>query len=84
VEDNAVPVERLAEFVREFRAIVAKHGTRAAYWAHASVGVLHVRPMIDIHDPADRERLRAIAVEVADLARRCGGIMSGEHVANRT
>lgn len=79
VEDNAVPVERLAEFVREFRKIVTRHGTKAAYWAHASVGVLHVRPMIDIHDPEDRERLRAIAVEVADLARACGGIMSGEH-----
>ncbi len=79
VEDNAVPPERLGEFVRKFREIVTRHGTRAAYWAHASVGVLHVRPMIDIHDPADRERLRAIAVEVADLARSCGGIMSGEH-----
>ena len=79
VEDNAVPVERLGEFVREFKEIVKKHGTRAAYWAHASVGVLHVRPMIDLHDPADRERMRAIAVEVADLARACGGIMSGEH-----
>ncbi|HVU64062.1 MAG TPA: FAD-linked oxidase C-terminal domain-containing protein, partial [Phycisphaerales bacterium] len=79
VEDNAVPVERLGEFVREFRKIVARHGTRAAYWAHASVGVLHVRPMINIHDARDRERMRAIAVEVADLARACGGIMSGEH-----
>lgn len=79
VEDNAVPVERLGEFVREFKKIVGRHGTRAAYWAHASVGVLHVRPMVDLHDPADRERMRAIAVEVADLARACGGIMSGEH-----
>ena len=79
VEDNAVPVERLTEFVREFKKIVAKHGTRAAYWAHASVGVLHVRPMIDLHDPEDRARMRAIAVEVADLARSVGGIMSGEH-----
>jgi FAD/FMN-containing dehydrogenase/Fe-S oxidoreductase len=79
VEDNAVPVERLSEFVREFKKIVARHGTKAAYWAHASVGVLHVRPMIDLHDPADRERMRAIAVEVADLARSVGGIMSGEH-----
>lgn len=79
VEDNAVPVERLGEFVREFKKIVERHGTRAAYWAHASVGVLHVRPMIDLHDPADRERMRSIAVEVADLARSCGGIMSGEH-----
>lgn len=79
VEDNAVPVERLGEFVRGFKEIVARHGTRAAYWAHASVGVLHVRPMIDLHDPADRARMVAIAVEVADLARSCGGIMSGEH-----
>lgn len=79
VEDNAVPVERLAEFVREFKKIVGKHGTRAAYWAHASVGVLHIRPMINLHDAADRERMVAIAVEVADLARACGGIMSGEH-----
>jgi Fe-S oxidoreductase len=79
VEDNAVPVERLGEFVREFKKIVGKHGTRAAYWAHASVGVLHVRPMIDLHDPEDRRRMRDIAVEVADLARACGGIMSGEH-----
>ncbi|MBC7833757.1 MAG: FAD-binding protein [Phycisphaerales bacterium] len=79
VEDNAVPVERLGEFVREFKKIVGRHGTRAAFWAHASVGVLHVRPMIDLHDPADRDRMREIAVEVADLARACGGIMSGEH-----
>lgn len=79
VEDNAVPVERLGEFVRGFKQIVARHGTRAAYWAHASVGVLHVRPMIDLHDERDRERMVRIAVEVADLARACGGIMSGEH-----
>ncbi len=79
VEDNAVPVERLVEFVQKFRAIVHKHGTRAAYYAHASVGVLHVRPLIDIHDPMDRERMRRIAVEVADLARSLGGVMSGEH-----
>lgn len=79
VEDNAVPVERLAEFVQGFKQIVGRHGTRAAYWAHASVGVLHVRPMINLHDAADRQRMVDIAVEVADLARACGGIMSGEH-----
>jgi FAD/FMN-containing dehydrogenase/Fe-S oxidoreductase len=79
VEDNAVPVERLSEFVTRFRGIVEKHGTRAAYYAHASVGVLHVRPLIDIHDADDRVRMRAIAVEVADLARELGGVMSGEH-----
>ena len=79
VEDNAVPPERLPEFVRRFRAIVERHGTRAAFYAHASVGVLHDRPMLDIHAAEDRDRLRAIAVEVADLAKDMGGVMSGEH-----
>ncbi|HZW06222.1 MAG TPA: FAD-linked oxidase C-terminal domain-containing protein, partial [Phycisphaerales bacterium] len=53
--------------------------TRAAFWAHASVGVLHVRPMLDPHSEADLERLQRIAVEAADLAKACGGVMSGEH-----
>ncbi|HZW10664.1 MAG TPA: FAD-linked oxidase C-terminal domain-containing protein [Phycisphaerales bacterium] len=79
VEDNAVPVERLAEFVRRFREIVRRHGTYAAFFAHASVGVLHVRPLIDLHDPADRPLMHAIAAEVADLAKELGGVMSGEH-----
>lgn len=79
VEDNAIPVEHLSEFVREFRAIVERHGTRAAYFAHASVGVLHVRPLLDVEDEGDRAHLREIAVEVADLAKRLGGVMSGEH-----
>ncbi|MDX2114012.1 MAG: FAD-linked oxidase C-terminal domain-containing protein [Planctomycetota bacterium] len=79
VEDNAVPVERLAEFVRRFRAIIESRGTRAAFWAHASVGVLHVRPLLDMRDAGDRARMEEIAVEVADLAREMGGVMSGEH-----
>lgn len=79
VEDNAVPVERLGEFVRGFRAIVEGKGTRAAFYAHASVGVLHVRPLLDLRDPEDRQRMEEIAVEVADLASSLGGVMSGEH-----
>ncbi|MBX3389770.1 MAG: FAD-binding oxidoreductase [Phycisphaeraceae bacterium] len=79
IEDNAVPVEHLVEFVHKLRQIVTRHGTRAAYWAHASVGVLHVRPLIDIHDEEDRRRMQAIAVEAADLAKSLGGVMSGEH-----
>ena len=79
VEDNSIPIENLPRFVREFRAIVAKHGTKAAYYAHAGVGVLHVRPMIDLRDPNDRAAMLRIATDVADLARDCGGVMSGEH-----
>ena len=79
VEDNAVPVSRLAEFVRRFRGIVEENGTSAAFYAHASVGVLHVRPLLDLRDDADRARMEHIAVRVADLARELGGVMSGEH-----
>ncbi len=79
VEDNAVPVERLGEFVTRFRDIVTRHGTKAAYWAHASVGVLHVRPLLDVRDEGDRGRMREIAIDVADLAKELGGVMSGEH-----
>ena len=79
VEDNAVPVENLARFVKGFKEIVRKHGTVAAYYAHASVGVLHVRPMVNLHAMADREMMQRIAVDVADLARDLGGVMSGEH-----
>lgn len=79
VEDNAVPVERLGEFVRRFRQIVQEHGTLAAFYAHASVGVLHVRPMLDPRDPQDEQKLHAISVAIADLAKELGGVMSGEH-----
>jgi FAD/FMN-containing dehydrogenase/Fe-S oxidoreductase len=79
VEDNAVPVEHLSAFVKEFRAMVAEHGTIAAYYAHASVGVLHIRPLIDIHTEADRATMRSIAEKAAALARKHGGVMSGEH-----
>lgn len=79
VEDNAVPVQRLGEFVRGFKAIVAQHGTKAAFYAHASVGVLHVRPLLDLRDAGDRAAAVDIAQRVAELARSLGGVMSGEH-----
>lgn len=79
VEDNAVPVERLGEFVRRFRTIVEREGTIASYYAHASVGVLHVRPLLDLRDAKDEEAMHRIASEVADLAIELGGVPSGEH-----
>lgn len=79
VEDTAVDPAKLRGFVREFRAIVERHGTRAAYWAHASVGCLHIRPLVDVRSGEDRERMVAIAEEVADLVVRYGGALSGEH-----
>ncbi len=79
IEDNAVPVERLGEFVTRLRAIIEKHGTRGAFYAHASVGVLHVRPLLNLRSDDDRKAMEGIATEAADLARELGGVMSGEH-----
>lgn len=79
VEDTAVDPRRLPAFVREFRAVVERHGTTAAYYAHASVGCLHIRPLIALDDDADLARLRSIAVDVAELVVRHQGALSGEH-----
>jgi FAD/FMN-containing dehydrogenase/Fe-S oxidoreductase len=79
VEDTAVDPSRLPGFVEEFRAIVARHGTTAAYYAHASVGCLHIRPMVHLKDPADLATMESIASEVAELVARYEGALSGEH-----
>ena len=79
IEDTAVAPARLAAFVKEFKQIVAGYGTTAAYWAHASVGCLHIRPMVDIKSAADRDLMRAIAGDVVELVKRYGGTFSGEH-----
>lgn len=79
VEDVAVNPADLPSFIEEFRALLTEHGTTAAYYAHASVGCLHVRPMIDLRDEHDRERMQRIAEQVTELAMRYGGALSGEH-----
>ena len=84
VEDTAVDPSRLPGFIREFKEILARHGTRASFYAHASVGCLHIRPMLALADPADRERLMQIGREVTDLVVRHGGALSGEHGSGRS
>ena len=79
VEDTAVDPSKLLSFVRDFKAIVTRHGTTAAYYAHASVGCLHIRPLVKVATQADREQITLIAVEVADLVAKYGGALSGEH-----
>ncbi len=79
VEDTAVSPERLPEFVSRFREIVRRHGAEAAYFAHASVGCLHIRPMLSLEDPLDRARVVQIAEEISDLVTEFDGALSGEH-----
>jgi FAD/FMN-containing dehydrogenase/Fe-S oxidoreductase len=79
IEDMAVPPADLPAFVARFRRILDAHGTRAAFYAHASVGCLHIRPLIDLGDPEDVERMTSIATQATDLVMAFGGALSGEH-----
>jgi FAD/FMN-containing dehydrogenase/Fe-S oxidoreductase len=79
VEDTAVAPECLRDYIDEFLAIVARHQTRAGVYAHASVGCLHVRPVINLKTAEGVHTFETIASEVADLVLKYGGSLSGEH-----
>jgi FAD/FMN-containing dehydrogenase/Fe-S oxidoreductase len=79
VEDTAVSPERLPEFVTRFREILHSHGTDGAFYGHASVGCLHIRPVLNLKAPDDVVRMRKIADEVVELVAAHGGSLSGEH-----
>ncbi len=79
VEDTAVPPERLRDYIARFREVVARRGTHAGVYAHASVGCLHVRPVINLKTAAGVAQFEAIANDVADLVLEFGGALSGEH-----
>ncbi len=79
IEDASVPVEHLASYIRRLDASIAEAGARAAYYAHASAGCLHVRPFLNLKDPADVSRMERIAVASMELVREYGGVVSSEH-----
>jgi FAD/FMN-containing dehydrogenase/Fe-S oxidoreductase len=79
VEDCAVPLEHLAEYTAKLTDIFAKHGTRGTWYAHASVGCLHVRPVLNLRLEHDVKAMRAIAEEAFELVRAYKGSHSGEH-----
>ena len=79
VEDTAVSPERLPEYVRRFDSIVKSHNTYAGYYGHASVGCLHIRPMINIKTQSGLRDLVSISDQISDLVLEFNGSMSGEH-----
>lgn len=79
VEDTAVSPEKLPEFVKRFDEIVRSHGTEAGYYGHASVGCLHIRPLINLKVSSGIDKMMAIANEISDLTLEFEGSMSGEH-----
>jgi FAD/FMN-containing dehydrogenase/Fe-S oxidoreductase len=78
IEDCAVPLEHLAAYVERLTQVFARHGTRGTWYAHASVGTLHVRPILDMRRDG-AAKMRAIAEEASELVRGYKGAYSGEH-----
>jgi len=79
VEDTAVAPEKLRDYIDRFIRIVERHDTVAGVYAHASVGCLHVRPVVNLKTAQGVATFEAIANEVADLVLEFGGALSGEH-----
>jgi FAD/FMN-containing dehydrogenase/Fe-S oxidoreductase len=79
VEDTAVAPERLRDYIERFLAIVRSHGTTAGVYAHASVGCLHVRPVVNLKTEEGVRLFEALAHEISDLVLEFGGALSGEH-----
>jgi FAD/FMN-containing dehydrogenase len=79
IEDCAIPVDRLGEFVREIEKILSAHGTEGGIYAHASAGCLHIRPILDLKTSRGVSALRSISEAVFALTLRLGGAMSSEH-----
>lgn len=79
IEDCAIPVERLGEFVREVQMILKANNTYAGIYAHASGGCLHIRPVLDLTRGEGVKQMRNIVEEVFSLTMKLGGSMSSEH-----
>ncbi len=79
IEDTAVDVTELPDYIREFTAMMDSFGQKSVYYAHAGAGELHLRPILDLKDKQDRKDFRAIATETARLVKKYGGSLSGEH-----
>ncbi|MBU3622124.1 FAD-binding and (Fe-S)-binding domain-containing protein [Polynucleobacter sp. AP-Latsch-80-C2] len=78
IEDCAVPLESLAEYTQALTDVFSKYGSRGTWYAHASVGTLHVRPILDMRRDG-AQKMRAVAEEASELVRKYKGAYSGEH-----
>ena len=79
IEDTAVELKDLPEYIKEFTAIMDKYSQKAVYYAHAGAGELHLRPMLNLKKAADVHLFRQITHETALLVKKYGGSFSGEH-----
>ena len=79
IEDTAVAPERLPQYLDEFQQMMERLGLECVYYGHISTGELHLRPILNIKEPRDRQLFRQVAEETAKLVRKHRGSLSGEH-----
>lgn len=79
IEDAAVPLESLADYIMEVFEVCREHETPVVAYAHASVGLLHVKPLLDLRDQEDIERMKKISLATLELVKKYKGSWSGEH-----
>jgi FAD/FMN-containing dehydrogenase/Fe-S oxidoreductase len=79
IEDCAVQLEDLAEYTDRLTRVFEKYGTTGTWYAHASVGCLHVRPILNMKDPGGAHKMRAIMEETLEIVQEYKGSHSGEH-----
>ncbi|HEX7124378.1 MAG TPA: FAD-linked oxidase C-terminal domain-containing protein, partial [Thermodesulfobacteriota bacterium] len=79
IEDTAVDPRHLPAYTERFRQILDRHGLKAGFYGHASVGCLHIRPFMDLTRPGEVQKMRTVAEAIRDLVAEYGGAMSSEH-----
>lgn len=79
IEDTAVALEDLPDYVSEFEKMMEEYGQRSVFYAHAGAGELHLRPILDLKQEKDRKLFYEITRSTAELVKRYGGSLSGEH-----
>src|SRR5881409_2622792 len=79
IEDAAVRPEQLPEYVHGLQSIMKPLGLEASYYGHAASGLLHVRPVLDLHSKADLKKFRQVADQTSALVRQFKGSLSAEH-----
>ncbi|MFI0981324.1 FAD-binding and (Fe-S)-binding domain-containing protein [Streptomyces sp. NPDC021093] len=79
VEDTAVDPAHLPAYTGRFKEVLDRHGLKAGFYGHCSVGCLHIRPFLDLTDPAQQQTMRTVAEEIKDLVTEYGGVNSSEH-----
>jgi FAD/FMN-containing dehydrogenase/Fe-S oxidoreductase len=79
IEDTAVDVNDLPDFIRDFNKILGQHGLYSVHYAHAGSGEIHLRPIINLKTAEGNQLFRTIAEEIATLVKKYNGSLSGEH-----